>query len=257
MDKWGDPRIRTSTRRMNVYGCNSYICRWSGFVAGWSDSSLGDEAVLWKNGQIQSLGDWPGGAYSSAAWDVSDDGKYVVGAGHNDLGMEAFLWSEDVGMIGLGDLPDGTHQSYAYGVSNDGSIVVGGACADSGLRAFRWTESEGMMDIGYGRALDISADGAIIVGDAGINAGYEEEAFIWIDGQVGMSLQDFLVDDLGLNLDGWTLKYATRITPDGMTIVGGGINPSGFEEGWIATIPEPTTLSLFALGGLLLRRRKV
>jgi predicted amidophosphoribosyltransferase len=36
-----------------------------------------------------------------------------------------------------------------------------------------------------------------------------------------------------------------------LTVMGDGINPSGDEEGWIATIPESATLYLLALGGLV------
>jgi hypothetical protein len=36
------------------------------------------------------------------------------------------------------------------------------------------------------------------------------------------------------------LLSAADISADGQTIVGTGINPAGFHEGWVATIPEPT-----------------
>jgi len=36
-----------------------------------------------------------------------------------------------------------------------------------------------------------------------------------------------------------------------------GINPDRYTEGWIATVPEPTTILFLGLGGLgLLQRRK-
>lgn len=44
--------------------------------------------------------------------------------------------------------------------------------------------------------------------------------------------------------------------PDGLTIVGWGYNPDGYDEAWIATIPEPTTLLLLGFGGLALRRKR-
>lgn len=98
-------------------------------------------------------------------------------------------------------------------------------------------------------ALAISADGLVVVG-AG-NSALGSEAMIW-DAANGMrSLQDVLVNDFGLNLNGWLLREATGISADGQTIVGFGVNPSGFTEGWIATIPEPTTVTLLGLGMLL------
>jgi len=67
-----------------------------------------------------------------------------------------------------------------------------------------------------------------------------------------VSLQDFLDNNLGVDLTGWTLSLATDVSGDGTVIVGTGINPSGRLEGWIATIPEPSTLILAILGLLAL-----
>lgn len=69
-------------------------------------------------------------------------------------------------------------------------------------------------------------------------------------------LKDVLTDEFGLDLAGWTLVEARAITPDGRTIVGSGFNPLGQQEAWLAHIPEPATLSLLALGAILLGRRR-
>ena len=65
---------------------------------------------------------------------------------------------------------------------------------------------------------------------------------------------------MGLDLTGWTLREATGISDDGLTIVGYGDNPNGFMEGWIAVIPEPSSgllvgAGLVALAALQRRRR--
>ena len=70
------------------------------------------------------------------------------------------------------------------------------------------------------------------------------------------SLEDVLETVFQLDLTGWTLWNALGISADGLTIVGQGINPDGYTEAWMATVPEPTTLILFALGGLMLRRKR-
>jgi hypothetical protein len=55
------------------------------------------------------------------------------------------------------------------------------------------------------------------------------------------SLENVLTSHYGLDLTGWELRYATGISDDGLTIVGGGRNPSGQLEGWRAVldISEP------------------
>ena len=87
------------------------------------------------------------------------------------------------------------------------------------------------------------------------------EAFIWDQANSMRNLREVLINDHGLNLTGWTLTSALDVSADGLTIVGAGINPDGFDEAWVATIPEipePATVSLLALGAaaMLHRRRR-
>lgn len=101
---------------------------------------------------------------------------------------------------------------------------------------------------------DVSADGTIVVGVG--NSASGSEAFIW-DSVNGMrSLQSVLTEDFGLDLTGWTLNEALGVSNNGLTIVGRGINPNGFLEAWIATVPEPCAFAFLASGGLVLTRRR-
>ena len=94
----------------------------------------------------------------------------------------------------------------------------------------------------------VTADGSTVV-----CIGYDAsgtQLFLWDKDHGLRNLRDLLVDDYGLDLTGWLLDYAQGISGDGKTIVGRGFNPDGHEEGWIAVIPEPATLSLLTLGAL-------
>ena len=218
------------------------------------------EAIRWTQATgMVGLGDLPGGMIYSNAFGVSADGSVVVGYSGSTFGGEGFRWTQATGIVGLGDLDGGDFYSIANAVSADSSVVVGFSKSGSGEEAFRWTEADDMVGLGSipgrseSKAYATSGDGSVVVGIA------QDTAFIW-DATNGMrSLQDVLEDDCGLDLTGWVLIGATGVSLDGRTIIGWGRN-SGYgkphEEAFIATIPEPATLSLLALGGLAMLRRR-
>jgi len=219
-------------------------------IVGSGNLNSDHEAFLWTQGTgMIGLGDLPGGEFFSGAQGVSADGSTVIGYSRSTLGVEPFRWTQDGGMVGLGDLPGGGFRGYAYGVSGDGSVVVGVANydSDSEREAFRWTEDDGMVGLGdlpgggfASSALGVSADGSVVVGSSETSTAWiGNEAFIWDENNGMRNLGDVLVNDFGLDLTGWTLRSATGISDDGLTFVGYGLNPSGYQEAWIATIPEP------------------
>lgn len=174
---------------------------------------------------------------------VSSDGSVIAASVRNapTAVSEAARWTPS-GVQGLGLLPGyESTQTGLAGLSPDGSTVVGYAFTGGSGEAFRWTESGGMVSLGDlpgGDTLSIgsavSGDGSVVVGRATDDLG--EAAFIWDEINGMRSLQDVLVNDYGLNLDGWRLTRARGISDDGLTIAGIGINPLGQEESWIATI---------------------
>jgi probable HAF family extracellular repeat protein len=208
---------------------------------------------------IVGLGDLPGGIFRSSARGISADGSVVVGSASSPNGGEAFRWTEDSGMVGLGDLPGGAFGSNANAVSADGSVVVGTGNSASGLEAFRWTPAGGMVGLGdlpgsvfRSVANAVSADCSVVVGSGNVvDADGIGDAFYWTEATGMIKLRDLLTTLGASNLDGWSLISATGVSADGQTIVGSGTNPSGTTEAWVATIPEPYSLVLAAIGGLL------
>jgi probable HAF family extracellular repeat protein len=218
-----------------------------------SSTGEGNEPYRWENGVITSLGDSLIGG-SGSAYAISDDGSVVVG-GYTASGSsypEAFRWENGVA-IGLGDLDGGPFNSTAVGVSVDGSVIAGHGTSGAWVgEPFRW-ENGVMTGLGHlpgsgnesSHVYAISGDGSIIVGKR--QDGLVEDAFVWDTGHGMRNLQEVLENDYGLDLSGWTLRRALGISNDGMKIVGYGTNPDGYQEAWIAVIPEPS-LAILLLG---------
>ncbi len=224
-------------------------------VVGEGSSKQGIQAFRWTSGDgMVELSDLPGGSFSNAsAWGASADGSVVVGVGFSQQGIEAFRWTSGGGMVGLGDLPGGEVNSYALGVSADGSVIVGRGNSASGSEAFRWTSGGGIVGLGdlpggifHSEAVAVSADGSVVVGPSTSALGIE--AFRWTSDGGMVNLRDFLVEHGVSNLTDWTLIWASGVSADGNTIVGFGTNPDGYQEAWIATVPEPATITLAATG---------
>jgi len=179
---------------------------------------------------------------SSGASAVSADGSVIVGYYRPAVNQkEAAIWVDGSGPTGLGEFPGGLYSGEANAVSPDGTIVVGGSFSDSETSsndAFTWTAGTGMVNIGddrYETARGVSADGSVIVGGDFTTPG--QEALIWTpDGP--HNLVDVLIAR-GVSpavLAGWSLEYATGVSADGTTVVGHGINPSGFTEAFVANV---------------------
>jgi uncharacterized membrane protein len=204
---------------------------------------------------MYGLGDFPGGDLRSHASAVSASGSVVFGYGTTAQGPRSCRWTETAGMEELAEIGN----AFVRAVSADASVIVGSRESIGGLsEAIRWTESGGIMGLGVmpgghlpSDTIDASDDGMVIIGHSFNRDGLMEN-FIWTPDKGMRSLRETLVEDCGLDLTDWTLIDATAISGDGRTIVGW---DDGTKKAWVATIPEPTTLSLLALGGLLAIRR--
>jgi probable HAF family extracellular repeat protein len=181
---------------------------------------------------------------------ISADGSVVVGF---EYGGTAFRWTEADGAVPI-EVPGISLEPNA--ISADGTTIVGNYDGDN---AFAWTESGGIqfLDTLPGstetHALAVSGDGRWAVGHAGEY--YGEIATLWdtTTGEV-WDLNELFTTTFDFDLEGWTLRVATGISADGLTITGWGINPNGDAEAWIAhlgSIPEPATFAALAGAGAL------
>jgi uncharacterized membrane protein len=144
------------------------------------------QAYVWsRETGLRMLGTLPGDR-RSAARAVSANGSTVAGESwFFGFESEPFVWTEDGGMVGLG-LPPGFERGSAEAVSDDGSTVVGqfvsSCCPVTMQSAYRWTQDDGITELmppGTIRsyAVDVSADGSVIVGSA--SDGSASDGFIW------------------------------------------------------------------------------
>jgi probable HAF family extracellular repeat protein len=234
---------------------------------------LSDSAIL------TLLGDLPGGQHFSYATGVAADGDVITGYSESAAGTQAFIWTEDDGMLPLSSPPAVFNGTFATNISADGNSIVGyGISITNGQQqAFRWQSQTGIKVLGAlpgyetsSAALATSGDGATIVGAAinGNAIGFNDysTAFIWNEDFGMRNLQQVLVEQfaLGTDLSGWTLIAAADISADGCSIVGTGLNPDGDLEAWLVrldhpiSVPEPCIPLFLAAAALLVvswRRR--
>jgi probable HAF family extracellular repeat protein len=233
-------------------------------------ASPGNEGFRWtETGGMQGLGSLYAGG-RSYAFDISPDGERIVGGTSiSATQLDAAYWTESGGWTSIGRLSGGllSLEAFASDASTDGSVIVGNsptALVQYSYESFRWTESGGIQGLGIlqpdhnlSTATGVSGDGEIVVGVSGPYSGVNRRPYIWDETHGMRDLGVVLETDYGLDLTGWTLVEVLDISEDGNTFVGYGTNPLGITEGWVATIPEPSTLGLLLIGALsiALRRR--
>jgi probable HAF family extracellular repeat protein len=187
------------------------------------------------------------GGANSRARAINSSGQ-IVGGSQDDSGyLHAFAY--DGTMTDLGTL--GGRSSEAFAINDNGQIT-GHAKTGNYNHAFIY-ENNTMTDLGTlggleSKAFDINSAGHI-VGWAN-NSYYQKLAFIYDGSQ--MTALNSLTDPSA----GWDLRYAYSINDSGQ-IVGQGINSSGEQHAFLLTpIPEPATICLLGLSGLLFHRKK-
>ena len=229
----------------------------TGQVAGFSYAATGFRAFLWDEvGGMQNLGDLPGGLNKSLGYEVNDLG-HVVGCSEAESGQRAFIWDAANGMQDLGELEGAPDHYYAHSINNQDQVVGYAGTGQTDNIAFIWDALNGMQDLGhlpggidYSQAYDIN-ELAQVVGCSYLSAS-DSHAFIW-DESLGMRDLNLLLDEPGT---GYTLFTAKGINNQGQ-IVAYGRTPTGMMHSFLLTpVPEPATVWLLALAGVLVSTKR-
>lgn len=236
-------------------------------VVGFSNLPAGPEAFRWtRETGIKGLGHLPGHNYSLATA-ISGDGRRIAGfsaaTSMSDTDSTPCAW-DDLGVLHPLAEPGapGEFDTIATAISSSGLFIAGHTRPRFGgtpQTALRWsadgsfTSLGALSSIGFGSNAAGVSDQGWVVGAA--STPEFMEAFLWTPERGMRPLASILVDELGLDLTGWTLTSANSISADGLTIVGGGRDPQGRFAAWIAVIPAPGSVAvLIGLGPLALRR---
>lgn len=239
--------------------------------------SVGEVPYRWTAAEgLQTFADLPDDANLGATAISADastilldgvPGRYeLIVAG--DPVQNALRWTASDGAVELEPLA-GFASSNAVALSHDGVVVVGNSVSHSPIdldpdrlptnRATAWIGSEVIAldtTTGTSSALDVSADGTMIVGtldptNPQTDAFFLPEAMLWREGQA-YRIQDVLADEYGLGgeLAGWSLTSATAISDNGRVIAGEGIAPDGQRAAWVTVlaVPEPPAWGMFVTG---------
>ncbi|MHC5082911.1 MAG: DUF3466 family protein [Planctomycetota bacterium] len=225
----------------------------SGQVAGNSDTAgnAASHAFYYDGTTMHDIGTF--GGENSTAWDINNNGQVVGRARTSYSTSRAFLY-DDTGIHDLGTL--GGNHSDAYSINDLGQVTGDSYNSNSNRHAFYY-DGLIMHDLGslkgengYSSGWGINNKGQIVGNSAIPDVINVTHAFIYEPATGMLDLNHLIPPD-----SGWVLNSALDINESGQ-IVGGGLF-NGQQHAFLLTpVPEPATLSLLALGGLLLRKRK-
>lgn len=219
--RWVDGGAAQDLHSSAYESSHAIAASYDGSVIAGHGSSLNQrygEAFIWTaSGGMQGLGSLrPNGTYSSsAATDISADGKVIVGYSNVDpdrYQMQAFRWTQASGMV---ELPHGSDVigSRASSVNGDGSVIVGTA------------------DVAVPESMDARMSARTVA--------TKEVAFYWSATTGSQSLAQWLADN-GVAVGATELTQALSVSDDGKTVVGyGRINTVW--TGFVARVKAPTT----------------
>ncbi len=193
---------------------------------------------------LTGIGDLAGGAFHSAALDLSADGTKVCGTSFPAPGASvAFRWTSAGGLTPIPALPAATMMN-ALGIASSGNVVVGDGNSSSigQWEAYRWDPVNGTQSLGAmaghpsTTARAASATGIVIVGHGTEDTSEETHAFRWT------SLNGML--SLGA-LPGYSGSAAHGVSSDGIVTVG-----YSYKPGVTQAMRHTTSAGMVGLGFL-------
>jgi uncharacterized membrane protein len=262
----GDGSVIAGIRRILSTRFDRLPFRWS---AGDGMTSLGEVS---GHNYYEITGLSKDGSVISGISATVPEGAFIEDASATSL----WRWTNETGLVVLNE---GTtelnfvEQPTRVGqwLSADGSVLVGERRSpDEGqAEAYRWTEETGFQLIPtlpgrpFASVRDMTPDGKWIMGQSWANPGDElapytltrQVPWLWSQETGTLNLLDvFKGQGLGPNIEGWESLWRGganwgRISANGRAILGTGVNPEGFVEGWVAyldpiAIPEPPSAAL-------------
>jgi len=199
---------------------------------------------------------------------ISENGSTIVGASSTVVGEFSFssgwVWTTD---DGARDLAGGFQWESPQILAPDESFIVGSQSTNeidvNRFTLLKW-DLNGNATVLFGpqvlsplrffQATGVDGTCRLIVGN-NAEAGAYFGPLAWTSAGGFIPFGQFLQSS-GIDFTGWTLTSVSKMSADGLTFAGSGINPDGLTETWIATIPAPGTLVFIAGAALAVGRRR-
>lgn len=234
----------------------------SGVAVGSNGGGSNEFAVIYSGGAATAItATTANGEFMTTAFSINDAGLVAgVGQDPNNAAVSVGLVydSNTDTMVSVGALVGQGHNSaIGFDVGNAGH-VVGSSSLNGGANGmpFIWSSGSGIQaiplvaDAGTASARGVNSDGWVV----GIGSSAFALPFLF-DGTNTYLLQDLIDPASGWDISMNTSSGALGISEDG-SIVGTGIINGETHAFVMVLVPEPGSLALLGIGGLVLLRRR-